>query len=718
MIKVIKILIKLTIIFNLSLLYALPSINSITENLDSVSQYQKFELTINFTANYSNPYNPDILTNGIDLWAIFTSPSSVTKRVNGFFMDTNGDGTGDAWKIRFATGETGQWNYIVYVKDNSGQVNGSIYNFQVVSSSNKGFIRKSSVNPRYFVYENGGNFWGIGHNNGWQYSNSYCPTCINNPAMATMQNYGENVLSFWINSPWRTPADEPARTPVENSTEGLVNYNQHSAKFMDDQIELAEQNNIKLILQIWAHDNLRNGGCTGWSTGSWTNLAYSSLGFARDFFDDANSWSYQQKYLRYIIARWSYSRSIFLWDFLVEANGTDGWCLDGSSVVENWLLNMKNFFLNNDPFNHPVTASLSGGWDSWDSDPKWSNGWSITGVSQIHSYEWKDDMAKVPRVIANDTQYMWNTYNQPNYIGEFGTSISSNQPIDLHRAAWAALCSGASLEPMLWCDNDSYTNMATPMLQQQQYLRQFVNDIDFENKITQQKICSVSGYYCWAVGSSDYAICWIFNDAGTIASGKQLTISSFTDGIYHILWYNTWIGATVSETNASTASGQLTVDVPSVAYNDIACKIYRLIPTLTPTFTPTATLTVTGSQPPTWTYTNTPSPNFTITATPTLTYIKENLAKAKVYPSYIDLRNKKTGVYFINLTKNTLIQVYNIAGELVFTTVCDGVYYWDLQELRKEKLYYSEKYPISSGVYIYILNNEKEIKYGRIAIIK
>lgn len=695
-------------IINFSIIYALPSINSITENSDPVGQYEKFELTINLTASYTNPYNPDILSNGIDLWCIFTSPSGVTKRVNGFFMDTNNDGNGDAWKIRFATGEIGLWSYIVYVKDNSGQINSTSHTFNVIFSNRKGFIRKSSINPRYFAYENGGSFWGIGHNNGWQYSNSYCPTCINNPTMATMQSYGENVLSFWINSPWRTPAEEQARVPIENATGGLGNYNQYSAKFIDDQIQSAEQYDIKLILQIWMHENLRNGGCSGWSTGYWTRLAYSSLGLARDFFDDSNSWEYQQKYLRYIIARWSYSRAVLLWDFLVEANGTDGWCLDGAAVVETWLSKMKDFFNNNDPFLHPVTASLSGGWDSWNSDPKWSNGWNITGVSQMHSYEWKNDIAKVPRVIANNTQYMWNLYNQPNYIGEFGTSNSSNQPADLHRAAWAALCSGASLEPMLWCDNGSYTNMTTDMLNQQKYLRQFIENIDFENKINQQKTSSVIGYYSWAVGSSDYAICWIYNDAGTIASGKQLNISSFIDDTYNIQWYNTWTGVIISETISSTASGQLNLIIPAVAYNDIACKIYN--PSTITTNTPTPIITFTFTP----TITNTPV--FTSTPNP-----RENLSKAKVYPSYIDLRTKKTGVYFINLTKNTLIQIFNIAGELVFTTICNsdnGIYYWDLQEIKKEKLYLSEKYPISSGIYIYILNNEKEIKYGRIAIIK
>jgi len=717
-----KLLLNLIIILIWSIkIFSLPSINGISENSDPVRQYEKFELTINLTANYTNPYNPDTLTNGIDLWTIFTSPSGVTKRVNGFYMDTNNDGTGDSWKIRFAAGEIGQWNYVVYVKDNSGQVNSSSYTFQIITSGNKGFIRKSQINPRYFAYENGGSFWGIGHNNGWQYSNSYCPTCINNPTMATMASYGENVLSFWLNTPWRTPSEEQQRTPIENSTQGLGNYNQYSAKFIDDQIQTAEQYGIKLILQIWAHDNLRNGGCSGWSTGSWLKLSYSSLGDARDFFDDANSWEYQKKYLRYIIARWGYSRALLLWDFLVEANGTDGWCLDGSNVVETWLANMKNYFNENDPFSHPVTASLSGGWDSWGSDPKWQNGWNITGVSQIHSYEWKDDMAKVPRVIANDTQFMWNSNNQLNYIGEFGTSNSSNQPTDLHRAAWAGLCSGASLEPMLWCDNGSYINMTTQMLQQQQYLSQFVSDIDFENKINQQKICSVSGYYCWAVGSSDYAICWIFNDAGQIQSGKQLTISSFLDNTYRVKFYNTWTGATVTETDKTTNAGQLIIDIPSVAYNDIACKIYLIVPTSTPTFTATVTMTTTGSPEPTWTPTTTPSFTQTISPTATLPYARENLQWIKVYPSIVDLRTKNKGIYFVNLTKNTLIQIFNLAGELVFQEYLkntNGTYFLDLKELSKENIYIKEKYPFSSGIYIYIVSNENEIKYGKIAIIK
>jgi hypothetical protein len=78
----------LIITFFCSYIYSLPSINSITPNSTEILKYKKFELVVNFTAGYTNPYDPD----EIDLYCIFVSPTNKIWRINGFY-----DGISTSW---------------------------------------------------------------------------------------------------------------------------------------------------------------------------------------------------------------------------------------------------------------------------------------------------------------------------------------------------------------------------------------------------------------------------------------------------------------------------------------------------------------------------------------------------------------------------------------------------------------------------------------------
>jgi len=127
-------------------------INNVSENTDPVKLYEKFELTISLTANYTNPFDFD----DIDLWASFTSPTAILwTRVNGFW-------NGNEWKIRFAADEIGTWSYTVYLSDGLGQVSSNSMNFEVIKSEHHGWLRVSVDNPHYLEYSDGTSFYGTG----------------------------------------------------------------------------------------------------------------------------------------------------------------------------------------------------------------------------------------------------------------------------------------------------------------------------------------------------------------------------------------------------------------------------------------------------------------------------------------------------------------------------------------------------------------------------
>ena len=86
-----------------------PKITWMKSNSDSVGLYEKFEISLNLNAEYTNPFDPD----QIDLMAVFTAPSGKKWPINGFYEYSHGA----AWKLRFSPNELGNWTYSLELKD-------------------------------------------------------------------------------------------------------------------------------------------------------------------------------------------------------------------------------------------------------------------------------------------------------------------------------------------------------------------------------------------------------------------------------------------------------------------------------------------------------------------------------------------------------------------------------------------------------------------------
>ncbi|MBI5009723.1 MAG: DUF5060 domain-containing protein, partial [Bacteroidia bacterium] len=118
-------------------------------NSDQVKKYEKFELLIDLNnVKYNNPFNPA----DIDIYALFTSPSGETIKINGFYDNYKG---ASKWKIRFSPGETGDYKFQVFVKDGSESGESEASGFKAISSEHHGWIKPSLKNPHYFTYDDG-----------------------------------------------------------------------------------------------------------------------------------------------------------------------------------------------------------------------------------------------------------------------------------------------------------------------------------------------------------------------------------------------------------------------------------------------------------------------------------------------------------------------------------------------------------------------------------
>jgi hypothetical protein len=582
-------------------IYPAPTVNNVQivvpADPSSVPKYGKVELLVNLTTGSTQVFNPNSSNGGIDLSATFTSPTSTTQTVNGFY-------DGSSWRIRFAPMQTGAWTFTVKVTDLAGSSTWSGGTFTCVASSYPGFAR---IDGSYLRFTEGQAQFAVGHNNGWQYD-------VEQPTMLNMAAQGENLLSFWMNAPWKTPADPEPRCPIENITQGCGTYNQPACAYLDSVVGDAEVNGIYLLPSIWSHGNLRYWNPNNssdpqnhpWGQGWWSNNGYSAICSATNFFQttssgvDTQQWALQKNYYRYILARWGYSRAIVGWVGLVEIEGTTGYGSNGQpsgytnpAQATAWCGAVRNYFAANDAFRlnslnkYPIAVSQT----DWTAGANtWASGCDIQAVD---SYAQQTNSVAVATQIGGDIGSMRGT-SRPALIAEFGassTNFTQYQPTHLHNGIWAGLASGGMMTPLLWCDGGSFPMLTDPTVGAQlrtqlQNLSQFVSGVSYIDAtgFTNATISVGTGFNAWSMRLTDRGFGWIQNTAGNVG-GQTVTVSGLTAGTYNVFWYDTWnSGATslsvqpqvITVPSSGTNANKLiaTVPTPSPSRADLAFKYF------------------------------------------------------------------------------------------------------------------------------------------------
>ena len=217
-----------------------PKIGPITTNLadysnSQVPTYDKLELTFSVTSlaeNLQLPYdsNPPAGLKpalGISVDALFSPDNwQTTYRQPAFYyeeFDHQLKGGQDwlhptgqaAWKVRFAPSKAGHWQFKLIAKDGGGQAETQPQSFIVAPSANKGFIRVSPNDPRYFEFDNGDLFLGLGYNLTYGQISWGNPT-ENEARFATLQQDGLQLFRAWLSqyglftsawNGWNTPLE-------------------------------------------------------------------------------------------------------------------------------------------------------------------------------------------------------------------------------------------------------------------------------------------------------------------------------------------------------------------------------------------------------------------------------------------------------------------------------------------------------------------------------
>ena len=540
---------------------AVPVFNSIRASGESVGRYEKLELRVSLDATYSNPFDPA----EVELSAEFTAPSGKKWVIPGFYNPTSWNAL---WMVRFTPDEAGQWSYVLSARDSEGTARSEAGAFTAGESGRQGFVRIAG-NGRYLAHSDGSPFYGVGlwYNDSYE---DYGGGQIDEAGLDRLTRRGGNFISFFP-------------TPLETMATGVGRYDQSRCGRLDQLFEWCEARGIKISWNLWFHSYLSE---TVWGGGNarWLTNPYRNVCNAADFFASDQAWRIQEKLYRYILARWGYSPSLFLWFAIDEMDGTDGWAHGDTLAAENWSRKVHEWFRANDPWGRPTTGTKCGAYPQY-----WPGGYRIFDIAAREIYEaqrWP--MPKGAAVsakeehplrasylnYAGESAKLWREFGKPVIIGECGWSHTYYEPAQpgylalYHNALWAGLVNGLCASPFWWAWSETLNDNVVNS--QFEAFSRFVGELDLTGADPgPQAVRTEKGLDAWAMKNGSMVFGWAVNPKlGEGIAGRKVTVEGLADGDYKLKIFHTWRGRYLSEESVKVSGGRLTITAPELFTTD------------------------------------------------------------------------------------------------------------------------------------------------------
>ncbi len=523
-------------------------------NSATVGLYEKFEAILDLkNADYLNPYNPE----EIDVQASFVAPSGKVWHIFGFYDNYQNR---DQWKVRFAPNEIGLWNYTIQASDKDGTGQSQKYQFIAIASPHHGWIHVSQENPHYLEFDDGTPYYGVGIYVAWNLTVDRLYLLQANGANSYGMwniNYGGYISNYGL---------------IENE---LGRYNQPKCGRIDEMLEMSEQRGLHVMFCFWPHDLFSN---TVWAH-LWDQNPYRFICDVKDVYRDSLCWEYQKKLYRYLIARWGHSRALGIWEIINEINGTDGWVHSRLSDALLWVKKVHDYFQEHDPYDHPTTASKSGGYNDY--EPLLA---AYTDLPNLHFYEYQGWPVRSPdnllwssiQNFAFAARRFWNSFPKPAIIGEAGVLYELQRmpqaPIAYHNALWTCLTNGLAMTPFWW----KLDQVDASLLARMRPFSKFVAGVDFIHESKRHFESSTDRFDLFGMHGDSTAFGWVRDRKGGKINGSLYSfddVLKFSQPIYKIDYYDPWQGQWFGSRIATTIGGKIMdkipkpgADVPDVAF--------------------------------------------------------------------------------------------------------------------------------------------------------
>ncbi len=415
-----------------------PSVDSVGLSSATLAVFDRLDVHVFLSATYQNPYDYD----EVRVWGEFLEPGGKGLRIDGFYMEgyefkgnqgaiqESGE---QGFFLRFSPQKTGTYELRVWVEDKNGTDSSDWISFECMAhqgSKKKGYIRKTRSN--YLEFDNGDTFLPVGHNIAWPNGSAYA----NYTAwLSALKAGGGNYFRLW-HCHWGLSLEWKGF-----GYGGLKDYMQSKAFYLDWLHEYCEVQDIYVMLCLHHHGQVSTQVNPNWSDNPYNAANGGMCPTTLDFFTDSMAKAYTKNRLRYIVARWGYSRSILAWELLNEADWTNGFEQHLPEIAD-WHQEMAQFIKAIDPNQHLITTSLA-------EENGHSLLWTLPEIdfSQTHKYL---PTSNIERALARASKEQLDTYDKPTLIGEFGIStdgqgLSNLDPrgIHFHNGLWGSFFGGS-----------------------------------------------------------------------------------------------------------------------------------------------------------------------------------------------------------------------------------------------------------------------------------
>lgn len=465
------------------------AITDVKPNAASIPCYEKYELSFKLNRIFNNPYDPS----EIDVMIELTAPDGGKVSHPGYYHEpwkirkgrvreeAVRDG-GPVWRVRCAPMVEGKHAWTLTAKNGSDTARAS-GSFVVTRARTPGFVVISKKDPKYFEFSNGSFYYPIGHNirspsdirpsiyHGESLENARWADTQGVAAyekwFGIMHENGENFSRVWM-APWWCGLEW---NEGYEGYHGVGYFNQANAARLDMVLELAEKEGIYINLETMNHGALSTHIDADWRHNP-MNKSTQPGGFimhASDFVHSDRAKESHLMKLRYVVARWGYSRAIAWWGVMTEAEWTEPYYRSlkrwkekdipnvdwipkpyASSAHKepfaDWLSKTAGYMRDLDAHPHPVSVHFS--------NPEHGiEVWSLPNIDIVHNNAytefvswWSSGHLKGTDAVADVMLafgYVYNRYSKkkPLMIGEWGGSPLKNDlthlTAELHTGIWA-----------------------------------------------------------------------------------------------------------------------------------------------------------------------------------------------------------------------------------------------------------------------------------------
>lgn len=269
---------------------------------------------------------------------------------------------------------------------------------------------------------------------------------------------GANCIEIWMCS-WNLALEWRSGWP---GFKGMGFYNQDNAQRLDDILDHAYAQNMRVILVLNNHGQASSKVDSEWHNNPYNARNGGPIRRADDIFGNPQVIAAQQQLRRYIIARYADHPAIMSWKLWTEMDLTNEgmktmrhWKRKPSVKLRNWHKNAANDFHQWDIYKHPVVTH-------WSSDYRMVDR-RIAALPELDALCIDAYHTRIPghqllaQLISDSTldpRHGLSVFKKPIQVTEFGgtaMACASPQLFAEHLSApWAALVSGHGGGPLLW----------------------------------------------------------------------------------------------------------------------------------------------------------------------------------------------------------------------------------------------------------------------------